>query len=160
MTTLVISYSLTGNTRKVAREIAKEADAAFGEIRDVKERRGLFGGLRSVMESLTRRSPEIYEPANRPGEYDRVILATPLWAGGIAAPLRTYLKRHGAEISRYAVAITHDGSQIDKAAGQIADLVGRPAVEICHVRADAVKDGSYKAAVAEFCKSLNAVGSR
>lgn len=158
MSTLVICYSLTGNTRQVAREVARDADAAFGEIRDVKGRGGFFGYMRSGFESMTGRTPEIYEPASNPGEYDRVILALPLWAGSIAAPMRTYLSRQGKKISRYAVAITHGGSSVDKAVGQIAGLVGRPAIEVLHVRADAVKDGSYKAAVAEFCKSLSAVG--
>lgn len=158
MTTLIICYSLTGHSRTLAQEIAAHGEPAFGEIRDVRERKGLLGYMRSGFESLTGRKPEIYEPANTIGEYDLVVLAAPLWAGRIAAPMRTYLSRHGRELGRYAIVISHGGSAVDKAVSEVTDLAGRPPVEVLHVRDDALKDGSYRAAVDDFCRSLSALG--
>lgn len=157
MNTLVVCYSLSGNSRTVAQSISTGTHAAFAEIRDVRPRNSMVGYLRSVFETLTGRTPAIFEPAHDAAEYDLVILVAPLWAGRLAAPLRTYLTRHGSKLGRYAVAITHGGSSIDKAVAQISDLARRPPAEVLHVRADAVKDGSYQAAVDEFCRSLSAL---
>lgn len=158
MTTLIICYSLTGHSRTLSQEIAAHGEPTFGEIRDVRDRHGFMGYMRSAFESLTGRKPEIYEPANAIGEYDQVVLAAPLWAGRIAAPMRTYLSRHGRKLGRYALVISHGGSAVHKAVREVTDLAGRPPVEVLHVRDDAIKDGSYRAAVDDFCRSLSTVG--
>ncbi len=158
MKTLVICYSLTGHTRQVARKIAQTTDAAFGEIRDVRKRHGGLGFMRSGFESLTGRTPAIYEPANNIAQYDLVILATPLWAGRIAAPMKSYLTAKHGDVSRYGLVITHDGSPVDRAVRQVAGLTGQPAVAVLDVVTRTLRNGSYKAAVAAFCASLEKEG--
>ena len=70
------------------------------------------------------RSGRIEAPVEDPAGYDLVILACPVWAGGIPAPVRGYLDRVRDRLPRLAFLITcggEPGDMVDKltaAAGQ------------------------------------------
>ncbi len=109
MGTLIVYYSRNGGTRKAAEALAEEIGAELAEIRETRKRRGFFGFMRSGFESATKRIVPILplEPACDLASYDRVILATPVWAGGLASPMRSFLAAHAAEIRDHGVLVTH-----------------------------------------------------
>jgi len=91
---LVVCFSLTGNTRLVSRAIAKEAGADFAEIVPIVHYplRGAWLYLRGGAEALCRTVPPIEEGIIRYEDYQQVVVGTPVWAGTMAPPVRTFLK--------------------------------------------------------------------
>jgi len=91
---LVICFSLTGNTRLVSRAIAKEAGADFAEIvpKVHYPLRGVWLYLRGGAEAISKAEPPIEEGIIRYGDYQLLVVGTPVWAGTMAPPVRTFLK--------------------------------------------------------------------
>ena len=94
---LCIYYSRSGNTRAAAEEIAAALDAELAEITDAQDRSGLKGYFRSGLDAM-RRTVQPIDPlqTERPlTDYRLVILASPVWAGRCASPVRA-LRRAAA----------------------------------------------------------------
>lgn len=93
--TLVVYYSLTGNTRFIAETIKEAIKADILEIQPVKEinpegmSRYLLGGLKSVMNS----KPELKPIEIDPISYDLIFLGSPVWAWDITPPMRSFLEK-------------------------------------------------------------------
>lgn len=102
MKALVVFYSRTGITKEVAVRISEELDCDIEEIFDVKSRNGIFGYIRSGIESASRKIPEIKETEVDPSDYDLTVIGTPVWAGNMASPVRTYLFNNNDKLNRVA----------------------------------------------------------
>ena len=107
---LCIYYSRTGSTRRAVKEIAEALDVEIVAISDERDRSGWKGYLRSGMKTSTK--PLRPFGAARPLEaYKLVIVGTPVWAGRMASPVRSLLKRRGLELHRVAYVVTRSTTQ-------------------------------------------------
>lgn len=122
---LVVCYSRTGLTATVAQEIANLCGADVELIREQRGRTGPLGYLRSVLDSIFHRTPDILPPAKDPADYSLVVLGTPVWAGNMAAPMRSYLQRYRQHFNRIALFCTMGGSGGDRAFNEMARLCGK-----------------------------------
>ena len=68
--TLVVFYSLSGNTEKVARAIAERLDADLEAIRETKARSGGWGYMTAAMGAIFGSMPQIEPSAKDPADYD------------------------------------------------------------------------------------------
>ena len=76
---LVVYYSRTGGTRKVAEYIAKQLGADIEEIIDMKKRSGIWGFLTGARDALRRKETEINEIKKDSSKYDLVIAGSPMF---------------------------------------------------------------------------------
>lgn len=76
---LVIYYSRSGTTRKVAKAMASALGCDIEEITDMRDRRGGIGYLRSLFEAVWQRPSVIAPIAKDPSGYQLVIIGTPVW---------------------------------------------------------------------------------
>lgn len=93
MKTLVVYYSYSGNTKKVAEYIADKIDAKTVEITTKKAYSGSYD---KVVEDAKRQVQEGYMPEINPigenlEEYDTIILGTPVWWYSCAPAVRSFL---------------------------------------------------------------------
>lgn len=98
MNTLVISYSQTGNNRKLAATIARRLAAEHVTI----DERGSRTIGTTIGDLLFNRSPEIDLPELDPQAYELIVFVAPVWMGRIAPPLRAVLARMRNRVPRYA----------------------------------------------------------
>ena len=91
---LVVYYSQTGNTEKVARVIAQSLNADVEAILPVVPYDGDFGQTieRGRKELEEGNFPEIGPLALNPQDYDVIFLGYPVWFGTYAPPVETYLR--------------------------------------------------------------------
>ena len=122
---LVVFYSRTGFTRRVAEQIAKRLQCDLCELREKRRREGALGYLRSIFEALTRREPELQEPGVDPSRYALVILGTPVWAGRVCSPMRAFLTRHRLGGAEVAVFCTLGGSGAEGVLSALALQAGK-----------------------------------
>ena len=106
MKVLVVYYSRTGNTRFVAEAVTQSLEADIEEIKDGKNRMGVFGFLRCGYEAIFKKLTDIEVSGKNPEEYDLIIVGSPVWAGRLSSPVRTYLHLHGHKFKNVAFFIT------------------------------------------------------
>jgi len=110
MKILVVFYSRSGRTKKVAEVISKILKCDKEEIFDIKSREGVVGFLSAGTDANLRRLTVIKEIKNNPSLYDLVIIGTPIWSSNISTPIRTYLSLHKEDFKNVAFFCTRLGS--------------------------------------------------
>lgn len=154
MKSLVVFYSWTGNTRKIAETIAKALKSDMEEIQDVKARKGVFGFMKSGFESLFKKLPKIKETKYSPEDYDLVIFGSPIWAGTIASPLRTYIAKNKDKIKKTALVIISGGDNPAKSANAVEEITKKKLVSVLGVVEEEIKGNKYEEKVKKFIEEL------
>jgi len=91
MKSLVVYYSRTCTTKKVAQEITKALKSDIEEVIDIKNRKGHLGYLISGRDASMKRLTLIKPMQKDASKYDLVIIGTPVWAWDVTPAIRTYL---------------------------------------------------------------------
>ena len=125
MNGIIVYFSRTGRTRKVAEAIQTLTGFDIEEIRERKGRGGPIGWLKSGMESTRTMLPMIEALQYDQASYDLVVIGTPIWASNMSSPVRAYVTRHGPDIRRAALFCTGDGDKPEKAFAPITELLGK-----------------------------------
>jgi flavodoxin len=159
MKCLVVYYSWSGNTAKVARAIAADLSADVEEIRELKARTGLLAFVRSAIEASRRKASSISASAADASAYDMVILGSPVWAGEMAPALRAYIERENGKFKEIAFFCTLGGANGQRALASMRAACGRTPVAELLIDAAALKSG-WRQQVHEFAQTLSAFGAR
>lgn len=156
--TLVITYSWTGKTEKVADRVAKALGAERQHIRETSARRGVCGYMSGIVSGLLRRGSPIRPVKANLSRFDLVILGTPVWAGHMSGPARQFLLEHGGEPKAFALIVTSgSGGPYPDVAKEAEALVGKPPLAVLNLRQADIDAGTIDDAVAPF---LDEVGTR
>ena len=126
MKTLIVYYSMSGNTEYVAKKIAGRMDADLLRLEPEKEypnrgiRKFLWGGKSAVMAEKPKLKPYRFDA----GIYDTIVFGFPVWAGNITPPLRTFLSDSRPDAAVYAAYACQGGSGAEKAFGKLKKCLG------------------------------------
>jgi flavodoxin len=112
---LVVFYSRTGTTKRVAEKLSSLLHSDIEEIIDLTKRTGFIGWLKSGRDGSGKRLTTIKETEKDPGSYDIVIIGTPVWGFNMSAPVRTYLTLNKERFKNTAFFLTSDGSRVNEA---------------------------------------------
>jgi len=154
MKSLVVYYSRTGLTKKVARRLAVELGAETEEIIDKKDRSGALGYLLSGREAMQKKLADIEPLKLDPANYDLVIIGTPTWAYSMSCAVRTYLTEQSGRLQQVAFFATHGGDGGQRAVSLMEELSGKKArASLVVTSKEAVKD-SYQEKLKMFIKEL------
>ena len=154
MHSVVVVYSRTGNTLKVAKVLAGMLGAELVQIGCGRRYDGAFGFLRGVVDSVLRRDPPIEVADVTAGPDDLVVIAAPMWAGRAAAPLTSFLARRPKSAGRVALVLTHGGSDPGKAFDEVERQVGAPLLARLAIREADVKADRFADGLAEFVRRV------
>jgi flavodoxin len=158
--TLIVYYSRSGTTRRVAEQLAAFCRCDSEQIQDVRGRSGMFGMLRSLWDALFVRTPTIRALKHKALQYDLVVIGAPVWVGKAAAPARSYITRHRGEFNRVAFFCTMSGSGGDKALQEMAGLAEKtPLATLCLTEAE-VGANRHVDKAREFADTLTQAVSR
>src|SRR5574343_265490 len=114
MKTLVIYYSLTGNTRFVARAVAKTlgADILELQLKDKPENvDGLMKYFWAGKQVFTKQKPELLPLVKNPQDYDCLILGTPIWAFNYVPAFATFFDQVELKGKKIALFCCHGGGK-------------------------------------------------
>ena len=139
MKILVVFYSRTGNTRRVAEEIINSLDCDIEEIIDTKNRSGMLGYIRSGRDANSRKLTVLKDIINDPSNYDLLIIGTPLWAWHVSTPVRTYIHQNHAIFNSVAFFCTAGGDNFDGAFNDMRELCGVAPTETLGLKAKEVR---------------------
>lgn len=161
MKALVIYYSRSGNTRKVAEAIAEalraDVEVELEEIVDTKKRKGVFGFIVAGKDAALKRTTTIEPIKADLSSYDLVVIGTPVWAGTVASPVRTFLSKHGSNVKQSAFFCTTGGTGIKGALRVMEELCGKTPAATLGFTEKKLKDAEGVAAgVKAFVEKLTA----
>jgi flavodoxin len=122
---LVVYYSRSGRTAKVATAIANGCHADLEQIYYASGNDYRPGVPRALWQALADSRPAIAAPRRDPAEYELVVLGTPVWAGRMAAPLRSYIAAQRGSLRRVAAFCTQGGNGGPEVLAAIGALSGR-----------------------------------
>lgn len=136
--TLIVFYSRTGTTKKVAWKIlelfkSRKINCDIEEIIDTKDRSGaigyLFAGKDATLKSLTR----IKKTKINLNKYDLIVIGTPVWAFTMSTPIRTYISQNKASMKKsswVAFFCTQGGSGSERTFKAMEELCGKKPISV------------------------------
>jgi len=110
MKCLLVFYSRTGRTKKIAELISTEMNCEYEEILDTKKRNGFIIGFIKSGFAATREKLTIIKTIQKdPKLYDIVILGTPIWNKRMTPAIRTYITENKNRFKSVAFFCTMGG---------------------------------------------------
>lgn len=154
MKTLVAYYSRTGTTKKIGEEIARKLGADIEEIIDTVDRSGLIGWLYAGRDGMKKLLTKIKRPKLNPTDYDLVIVGTPIWAGNVSAPTRTYLTAFKKRFNKVAFFCTMGGQGSDNTFKEMSEAADKTPTTTAAITTKEVTSNIYSEKLDEFYSKL------
>ena len=161
MNTLIVYYSLEGNTEFAAQKVALMTGADTYEIKPLKEipkkgfKKFFWGGKSAIMAEAPEIEPHDFDMA----DYDRIIFGFPVWAGNFTPPIRTFIKENDLSGKTIAAFACQSGVGAEKALSKLKDALGisQFAAEMILIDPKARPSKENELKIKEFCEKLNAL---
>ena len=163
MTTAIVYYSMSGNTKYVADKIAERIEADVIRIDPVKAypdkgaKKFIWGGKSAVMGE----KPALHPYEFNVEKYDRIIFGTPVWASNFAPPIRTFIKENpDIHEKKLAVFTCFSGGGADKAIEKMKKYIGIKEFEAELILVDPKENVKVEddEKIDVFCQKLKKVG--
>jgi len=152
---LVAYYSLSGNTARVARDVAKALNADIESIRDPEHETGFWGSLKASRDAIRGRCTEIDGVDRNPAKYGITIVGTPVWAWHMTPAVRTYLRQTLGQPNEMAFFVTSGDTDASRIVPAMEAVAHRKAVAFAGFNARELKEPSlYNAKIASFVHSI------
>ncbi|MBR4764888.1 MAG: flavodoxin domain-containing protein [Lachnospiraceae bacterium] len=158
MKTLIVYYTLEGNTHYAAKKIASLLDADVLRVKPVKTyprkgfRKFLWGGKSAVMAETPELEPYTFDAS----AYDRIVFGFPVWAGNVTPPLRTFIKENDLSGKRFAAFACQSGAGAEKAFEKLKTALGIRELdaELVLIDPKAKPDPKNEKKISGFCGKL------
>jgi menaquinone-dependent protoporphyrinogen IX oxidase len=151
---LVVYYSRSGTTRRIAMAISAALGSNVEEIFENRSRDGFLGYWRSIIEARRKHLPNILPAKNDPSSFDLVVIGTPVWAWCVSSPVRSYLNANKDRLPAVAFFCTLGGAGSETAFAQMQAIVGKPPRAACAIAARELAAGGEGPKLALFAEAL------
>ncbi|MGI9659868.1 MAG: flavodoxin family protein [Gaiellaceae bacterium] len=151
---LVVYYSRTGRTKQVAETVAAGLGADLAAIEGVDNRAGVLGYFWAGRDGLFGRCGSIHSTETEPAGYDLVLVGTPVWAGRLSAPVRTYIANHKTDLRHVAFFCTEGGYGGPRVFKTMNDLSGQQPVATLEITGGDLRSGRYRDKVSAFTRHI------
>ena len=151
---LVVYFSRTGYTEKVAERMADRCGADIEGIRESRGRLGFLAYLRSAREAIRGEPAEINPLLHDFKDYEVVVFGTPVWAGHVSSPMRACLDQHKASLRRVAFFCTQNASGGKKVLAEMAAICGKQPETTLIVNDPEIRQAAYRPKLDRFIQAL------
>jgi flavodoxin len=153
---LVIFYSRTGTTKKVAKQISEKLSSDIEELVDKKDRKGPMGYILGGRDAMKKIPTQIEKTKKSVSKYDLIILGTPVWAFAMAPALRTYILDNKDTIKdkKFALFCTMGGSGAKNTMDEIESIIGKKAASRMELLTKEVVKGDFSERLNDFLKKI------
>ncbi len=158
MKTLVVYFSLTGNTRKVGELIAEKLGADVEEIKLVKAMSGMNDPriFTSFLGCFLGKLPKIKPLEHNLGEYDLVVVGGQVWCFSLSTPLKAFFKKNSEKLQeKAAFFLTHGGMRGRAAINTMTKSSGKTPIATLILKEEDVKSGDYEKKTEEFTEKIS-----
>jgi flavodoxin len=153
MKALIVFYSRTGTTKRLAEAIAKELKADIEEIIDKTNRKGILNFLPSGRDAMKKKLTQIEKIKKDPSKYDIAIIGTPNWAGNMTPAIRTYIGQNKSKFKKVAFFCTQGGSAAQETFREM-EIISKKPVSVLQLRTGQVMKNDYENEMKNFLNDL------
>ncbi len=155
MKSLVVFYSRTGRTKKVAKLISSGLNCESEEIIDTKKRTGfIIGFLKSGYAATREKLTVIEEVQKNPEMYDLIILGTPIWSSRMTPAIRTYISENKSKIKNIAFFCTEGGDKGFKTFESMAILYEKEPLFTLEINRKEIKNNNHIDKINSFIQEI------
>lgn len=153
MKSLIVYYSRTGNTERVAKLLAEKLKCDIEKLQDLKSRKGILGWIFGGRDGMNMKMTKIGKVSTNPENYDLVILGTPIWVNATPA-MRTYIHEFGNRFKKVAFFCTMGGTESAKLFEEMEKDCNKNPISILAVSSGEITANKYTDKVTLFAKGL------
>jgi flavodoxin len=140
MKSLVVYYSRTNITEKLAKTIASRTDSDIEEIIPKVNYQGKLGYARGGKHAIQEKIVDLERLKFDPSEYDMVYVGGPIWAGKAANPVISYLKQNEGKFNNVKFFLTAGGSGFEGGFSQMEKYSKKPLKTLALTTKEVKKD--------------------
>jgi flavodoxin len=111
---LIVYYTRTGNSRRLADEISIKLHGDKDQIISDTKYKGISGFIRGVFRTI-RKKEDMINYEEDPSKYRVVVIVSPIWSSNIPPAVRTYIKENISNIQNYGFIINGSFKENQKA---------------------------------------------
>ena len=155
MKCLLVFYSRTGITKKIAELISTEMNCEYEEIIDTKKRKGRFIGFIKSGFAATREKLTIIKKIQKdPKLYDAVILGTPIWNKRMTPAIRTYITENKSRFKSVAFFCTMGGKGGPETFESMTELCEKTPVSTLAIIRKDIKNELHRDQIKNFSRQF------
>ncbi|HEX2958175.1 MAG TPA: hypothetical protein VHO70_15180 [Chitinispirillaceae bacterium] len=159
MKTLVVYYSKTGTTKKLAEKLAAALKADTEILVDKKKRTGFIGWLLSGRDGIKKVPTMLNTVSKKAADYDVVLIGGPLWGfKSIAPAARTYLMNNRDSIKKAGFFMTFAGTSCNDAFSDLKSVYGKNILGTLEIRQRDIDNTTTEQKVKEFTDLVKTAG--
>lgn len=157
MKSLIIYYSLDGNTKFVSDFIKKEFESDVLELKlsNKFKYKGFFKFFWGGRQVMMKKCPEIENFDINFDNYDVVFIGTPVWVGTFAPPLRTFFNKIKLLNKKIVLFCCYGGSEGKTFFGMKKMLMGNEIISTFGIKDPTKNKQESEKEIISFIKSLN-----
>jgi flavodoxin len=150
---LVVYYSRTGNSKKVAEILQKELGCDIEEIIAQSSYAGIKGYIRAAREGIGKIAAKINPASKNAADYDIVIVGGPVWGRIISSPIRAYLEQNKDKIKNMASFCTMGGDK-GKSFQETERICNKSLVAKIAIKAWHIASGKAEEQIKSYCATI------
>lgn len=157
MKTLVVYYSMGGNTKFAAELIARDLSADIMPLEPIKNYprstigKYIFCGKAATFGEKPKLKPYLYDPA----DYERIIIGTPVWNSRLAPPINTFLKNSDMKNKTTSAFFSSACGDAEKCIAKLNEKLGHMEGTLSLINTKKNEELTKKR-VSEFVEQINA----
>ncbi|MEE0902524.1 MAG: flavodoxin [Methanobrevibacter sp.] len=140
MKSLVVYYSRSNITKKLAENIANKINADIEEVIPKVNYQGKIGYARGGKDAITEKIVELEALKYDPQDYDLVYIGAPVWASKAANPIISYLKQNEGKFSEVKFFMTAGSSGFESSFEQMEKYSKKPLKTLALTTKEVKKD--------------------
>lgn len=140
MKSLVVYYSRTDVTKKLAENIAGKINADIEEITPKVNYQGKIGYARGGKDAISEKIIELEALKYNPEDYDMVYVGSPVWAGKASTPIISYLKQNEGKFKDVKFFMTAGGRGFETSFKQLEGFSKKPQKTLALTTKEVKKD--------------------
>lgn len=148
---LVVVYSWTGTSRRLAQMLCTWQHWALGEIHEARPGRGT---ARCILDSILHRQPDIRYAGPEPHDFDAVVLVSPVWAHRLAGPMRSFVASRRSRLRSVAVISMSDHEAATSAVREVAQILGCRSLVDASITRQELENGSFAPKLESFADDV------
>jgi hypothetical protein len=148
---LVVVYSWTGTSRRLAELLCSWQHWVLGEIHEARPGRGT---ARCILDSIFHRQPDIHYAGPEPDDFDAVVLVSPVWAHRLAGPMRSFVASRRSRLRSVAVISMIEHEDATTAVSEVAQFLGCHSFVDVSVTRQELENGSFAPKLESFADDV------
>ncbi|MFH1722548.1 MAG: flavodoxin [Candidatus Altiarchaeota archaeon] len=157
MSSLVVYFSKTGNTKFVAEEVFKASGADIEEIVEEEKRKdGFISYMMAGRDGMMKKKTKIQKTQKNPDNYETIYIGSPVWGFNLAPAIRSYLDKNKIKDKKLALFCTMGGTGDKQLFSSIKELIPENQIlgELSIKESDLKDKEKIKEKIAQWVESI------